>query len=98
MEAAVGANDTQVGGDHYRRHTIQPWDVLKEYLTPEQFRGFLLGSVLYRLLRFNETGPGKGGLQDVQKGTHELEKLTEELLKEKYERNPSDFDRDPQHR
>ena len=67
--------DTQVGGDHYRSMKVQPWAALASWLTPEQYEGYLLGVVIDYLCRYNATGKGKGGLMDLKKGRHTLDKL-----------------------
>lgn len=69
---------TQVGGDHYTRMCIQPWDAFDSWLTHEQFIGYLLGTAIAYLARFNvEDSFGKGGLSDIQKAEHCLQKLIE---------------------
>lgn len=73
------ANDYQIGGDHYHRLSIQPWDALQSWLTHDQYVGFLLGNALVYLARFNAMEQGKGGVQDVRKAVHTLEKLLETL-------------------
>ena len=76
----MSANDVQVGGDHYRSKTIQPWDAMEAWMTPEQFQGFLLGSAIGYLARFNTTGnPSKGGVTDIKKAAHYCQKLVEVL-------------------
>lgn len=68
----------QVGGNHYARKTIQPWDAAQAWMTPEQFEGYLLGTAIAYLGRYNDTDVvGKGGITDVKKAIHVLEKLTE---------------------
>lgn len=64
----------QVGGQHYVKKRIQPWDIMKEYLTPEQFQGFLHGNAIKYILR------DKGNkVEDLQKAIHYIEKLLSEL-------------------
>jgi len=47
-------------------------------MTPAQFRGFLLGSAIAYLARVNTKGvEGKGGVQDVKKARHYLDKIIE---------------------
>lgn len=65
----------QFGGDHYLNMGIQPWDAMRAWLTTEQFTGYLLGSTITYLARFNAKAPGKGGLEDLQKAAHYLESL-----------------------
>lgn len=78
----TSANDTQVGGDHYKRMKVQPWAAMEAWMTHQQFCGYLLGTAVAYLGRFNSEGDGKGGLTDVMKARHVLDKLIEMLLKE----------------
>lgn len=77
--APVRADDVQQGGDHYRTMEVQPWAAMQAWMTPEQFRGFLLGSAIAYLGRFNADAPGKGGITDIRKARHVLDKLAEVL-------------------
>ena len=53
----------QIGGDHYAKHTIQPWDIIREYELD-----FFEGNALKYLLR------QKGSrLEDLRKAAHYLE-------------------------
>lgn len=70
------ANARQVAGDHYKSKAIQPWDAMEAWLTPEQFRGFLLGTSVKYLARAGKKGPFK---EDIEKAHHYLEKLLETL-------------------
>jgi hypothetical protein len=72
-EGHLSARARQVGGVHYRKHRIQPWDAMAEWFTPEEFRGFLKGSALKYIARERD----KGGLVDLQKAHHYLETLIE---------------------
>lgn len=69
------ADDMQVGGDHYQKMAVQPWAAMEAWMTREQFAGYLLGSAVAYLARFNAAAPGKGGLEDVKKARHCLDKL-----------------------
>ena len=75
------ANRHQVGGTHYVTKKIQPWDAMEEWMTKDQFVGFLLGSAIAYLGRFNAEAPGKGGIEDIQKARHYLDKLLETFNK-----------------
>lgn len=68
-------NQRQEGGDHYLNLRIQPWDAMESWLTGEQFSGFLLGSAIKYLARYNADAPGKGGLADLKKAQHYLDRL-----------------------
>jgi hypothetical protein len=70
------ASETQVGGDHYKTMgDFQPWDVLKHWLTPEEYRGYQKGVAIAYLARERS----KGGAQDIAKAAHHLQKLVEVL-------------------
>ena len=57
----------QVGGDHYAKHRIQPWDIIECYNLD-----FFAGNALKYLLR-RKTGVPR--LEDLQKLQHYVEKL-----------------------
>jgi len=65
----------QIGGDHYRRRAIQPWDAMAVWMTAEQLEGFLRGNVIKYLARY----PDKNGIEDLRKARHYLDKLIEHL-------------------
>lgn len=69
----VTADQKQVGGEHYTSKRIQPWAAMEAWMTPEQFGGFLRGNAIKYLARCDE----KGGLEDLMKAKHYLEKLIE---------------------
>lgn len=70
----VKANDVQVGGDHYKKlGAYQPWEVIDHAFTLEEGRGFYRGSALSYLLRYRD----KGGVEDLKKARHYLDKLIE---------------------
>lgn len=66
------AEDTQVGGDHYRKLVVQPWAAMEAWMTPEQFKGFLLGNAIKYLAR-NKNDVA----EDHRKAAHYLQKLIE---------------------
>jgi Protein of unknwon function (DUF3310) len=68
----MSANDRQEGGNHYR-DGIQHWDAIKDWMTPDQYRGYLLGSASKYLARYNK----KDGVEGAKKSIHYLEKLAE---------------------
>ena len=77
-KAKSSVDDMQVGGDHYKSMKVQPWDAMEAWMTPAQFRGFLLGSAIAYLARVNTKGvDGKGGVQDIKKARHYLDKIIE---------------------
>lgn len=67
------ADRTQVGGSHYKDQAVQPWAAMEAWMTKEQFVGFLRGNAIKYLARADV----KGGLQDLQKAQHYINKLVE---------------------
>lgn len=63
----------QVGGDHYVKHRIQPWDVIECYGLD-----FWEGNALKYLMR-RKTGVPR--LEDLQKLQHYVEKLIDRELR-----------------
>lgn len=61
--------DSQVGGDHYRKRKIQPWDVWDEY-DLDRYRA---NAVKY-LLRAGDKGPA---VEDLRKALHYVQKAIE---------------------
>lgn len=66
----------QVGGSHYQK-AIQPWDAMRAWMTQEQFAGFLRGNIIKYVARYDE----KGGVEDLKKARHYLDRLIEEIGK-----------------
>lgn len=68
--------DVQEGGDHYKKlGAYQPWEVLRRWLTPEEFRGYMKGTAIAYLAREQD----KGGMLDIRKAGHTLQGLVELL-------------------
>jgi hypothetical protein len=67
------ADQQQVGGSHYKDMAVQPWAAMESWMTPEQFAGFLRGNAIKYLARCD----AKGGLGDVKKAKHYIDKLIE---------------------
>jgi hypothetical protein len=66
----------QEGGDHYKKlGAYQPWEVLRRWLTPEEFRGYMKGTAIAYLAREQD----KGGMLDIRKAGHTLQGLIELL-------------------
>ena len=72
--------EDQVGGDHYKKHgVLQPWEILREYLNADEWRGFMKGTAIVYLLRERD----KGGDEDVRKAFHTLQRLVETMTPER---------------
>ncbi|MCA8919159.1 MAG: DUF3310 domain-containing protein [Planctomycetes bacterium] len=67
-EKVETALDTQIGGEHYKKHAIQP----VEFITKNKL-GFLEGCVIKRICRYED----KNGLEDLKKAKHEIDLLIE---------------------
>lgn len=64
------ANENQVSGTHYKDKTIQPWD----YIAANGL-GYFEGNVVKYVSRWKH----KGGVTDLKKARHYLDKLIELL-------------------
>ena len=69
----TSANNRQVGGDHYKKMKIQPWDLFGSIFNLDEQIGFYLGNVYKYLMRYDS----KNGIEDLMKAKHYLEKLIE---------------------
>ena len=69
----MSANDMQVGGTHYSKNAIQPWD----YIVKNNI-GYLEGNIIKYISRWRD----KGGIDDLRKVIHYAEKLIEIALEE----------------
>ena len=67
---AADASAYQVGGDHYTRLSVQPWEAMQAWMTPEEFSGFLKGNAIKYLARDK-----RDSLEDLKKARHYLDKL-----------------------
>lgn len=76
-EIVESALQIQQGGTHYKDMALQPWEAIDAWLTHEQHMGYLLGTALAYLARYNAEGVGKGGMQDVKKAAHTLQRMIE---------------------
>ena len=70
----MSADETMVGGDHYLKMSVRPWDAMMSWMTPEEFEGFLKGNAIKYLARAGSKGPA---LEDLKKARHYLDKLIE---------------------
>lgn len=62
------ANKIQVAGDHYKAKSIQPWD----YIASNDL-GYFEGNIVKYVSRWRD----KGGIDDLRKAAHYLQKLIE---------------------
>ena len=73
MEMFEAADHTQVGGRHYKDMGVQPWDVMQNVLTSDEFEGYLKGNIIKYSMRQGK----KAGSDDAGKAQHYLLKLKE---------------------
>ncbi len=64
----MSANDKQIAGSHYKGQAIQVWDYITSNGIP-----YLEGNAIKYLSRWRQ----KGGLDDLRKALHYVEKLIE---------------------
>ena len=68
IEMVPNANDVQIAGTHYKDKAIQPWD----YIVANEL-GYLEGNIVKYVSRWKD----KGGIDDLRKARHYLDKLIE---------------------
>jgi hypothetical protein len=64
-----GANDGQVGGNHYKQFKTQPWDAIADWRLD-----YFSGSAVAYLARYQYKGDRMG---DLKKALHYIQKLIE---------------------
>jgi Protein of unknwon function (DUF3310) len=64
----MSANEIQVGGNHYKDKSIQPWDFIAA-----NDLGFFEGNIVKYITRWRD----KAGVDDLRKARHYLDKLIE---------------------
>jgi Protein of unknwon function (DUF3310) len=70
---------SQIGGDHYSKlGHYQPWEVLAHWLTTDELRGYMKGTIIAYLARERD----KGGDTDIAKALH-TGQLWQEVRKDK---------------
>jgi len=62
------ADEIQIGGDHYKKLAIQPWDYVHA-----NHLGYFEGCIIKYITRWRV----KGGVEDLKKARHFLDKLIE---------------------
>ena len=77
MSMTIPADKRQVGGNHYQS-SVQPWAAMEAWMTTEMFIGYLRGNVIKYIARCDK----KGGIEDMRKAAHYLDKLIEIQQKE----------------
>jgi len=65
--------DTQVGGDHYVRLTVQPWDAIQAWIGVSGFVAYLRGNIIKYLCRCDKKH--ETCIEDLKKARHYLDKL-----------------------
>ena len=66
-------NDVQVGGTHYKKFKIEVWDFITVNNIP-----YLEGNAIKYIARWRD----KGGVQDLEKAKHYIDKLLENHKRE----------------
>jgi hypothetical protein len=64
----MSANNKQIAGTHYKDKSVQPWD----YIAANNL-GYFEGNIVKYVSRWKD----KGGVQDLEKARHYLDKLIE---------------------
>jgi hypothetical protein len=66
VQVVTTPDDIQIGGNHYKKHSIQPWDAIHSWGL-----GFFTGNAVKYIARYKD----KGGIEDIKKARHYLDKL-----------------------
>jgi hypothetical protein len=74
------ADDKQIGGQHYKKLDPEPWNVILQWNL-----GYLEGTALKYIARWRD----KGGINDIKKAIHFLEKLVE--VEEQKPKSPTEL-------
>ena len=61
----------QIGGNHYDKYQIKPIAALKDWLSEEEYRGYLRGNAIKYQIRYRD----KGGAEDLRKAQWYLNEL-----------------------
>ena len=69
------ANDTQIGGDHYKEMGIEPWDVIDTWPDAQRVGAYRSGALKYIMRMGTKDLPS----QEARKAAHCCEKLAEVL-------------------
>ena len=75
-KVGMPADSYQAGGTHYKDMSVQPWTVMEQLLTRQEFIGYLKGNIIKYAMR--------AGLKDEHDGEklkHYMQKLNEFGLK-----------------
>ena len=72
MEQDKKADDLQAGGTHYKEMAVQPWTIMQQILTEEEFMGYLKGNIIKYGMR-----QGRKDSPDAEKCQHYIQKLKE---------------------
>ena len=65
--------ETQIGGDHYKKLSVEPWAAMESWLSREEYIGYLRGNIIKYQARAN-SGKEDKELQ-LQKARHYSEEL-----------------------
>ena len=76
MKIPEDPDKIQIGGDHYKKLGVQPWDAMESWMSPALFTGFLLGNAIKYLARAGKKGDA---IEDLRKSRHYLDKLIDVL-------------------
>lgn len=61
----------QIGGNHYDKYQIKPIAALQDWLSEEEYRGYLRGNAIKYQIRYRD----KGGAEDLKKAQWYLDEL-----------------------
>lgn len=82
-DKTIDPDEYQIGGDHYHKYTMEPWDIIEEYKLD-----FWEGNALKYLLRWRQKTitVGEDRSSDLFKCKHYIEKIIKRNEEGKYAR------------
>jgi hypothetical protein len=69
----VPEKESKVGNDYYEKSSMQPLEVMQRIMTPEQFKGFLLGNCIKYRMRCDNKGQHDSDLYKARQYAYWLE-------------------------
>jgi hypothetical protein len=69
----VPEKESKVGNDYYEKSAMQPLEVMQRIMTPEQFKGFLLGNCIKYRMRCDNKGQHDSDLYKARQYAYWLE-------------------------
>ena len=67
----------QIGGDHYKNLSVEPWSAMESWLTPREYIGYLRGNIIKYQARARS---GKGDFNEHMNKAHHYSQELQRFL------------------